>query len=141
MKRLVDLNRGALFEDTSGLVGSAPFKLGDQKRQGPQNIDMNRRAIYHHTRAVNPSKPLHMGQPTFGEERERLKTCYSINHGYKNTSKGSCWGDRKVKASSKGLMCGTNEDAEDLTGQRAPVASSRYSSFKQDEKLKNREIR
>ena len=30
MKRLVDLNHGALFEDTSGLVGSAPFKLGDQ---------------------------------------------------------------------------------------------------------------
>ena len=32
MKRLVDLNHGALFEDTSGLVGSAPFKLGDQVR-------------------------------------------------------------------------------------------------------------
>ena len=30
MKRLVELNHGALFEDTSGLVGSAPFKLGDQ---------------------------------------------------------------------------------------------------------------
>ena len=67
MKRLVDLNHGALFEDTSGLVGSAPFKLGDQVRlsvtwmlmgakmtqvqvrQGPKNIEMNRKAIYHHT--------------------------------------------------------------------------------------------
>ena len=31
----------------------------------------------------------------------------------------------QVKASSLGLLCGTNEDAEDLTGQRAPLASSR----------------
>ena len=57
--------------------------------------------------------------------RERLKTSYSLQHGYKNTSQGSRWGDRRVKPSSRGLMCGTNEDAEDLTGQRAPVASSR----------------
>ena len=61
MKRLIDLNRGALFEDTTGLVGSAPFKLGDQKRQGPGNIDMNKRAVYHHTKGVSASKPLHMG--------------------------------------------------------------------------------
>ena len=33
--------------------------------------------------------------------------------------------DLQVKASSLGLLCGTNEDAEDLTGQRAPIASSR----------------
>ena len=58
--------------------------------------------------------------------RERLKTSYSLQHGYKNTSQGSRWGDRRVKPSSRGLMCGTNEDAEDLTGQRAPVASSRW---------------
>ena len=31
-----------------------------------------------------------------------------------------------MKASSLGLLCGTNEDAEDLTGQRAPIASSRH---------------
>ena len=31
----------------------------------------------------------------------------------------------QVKASSRRLLCGTNEDAEDLTGQRAPTASSR----------------
>ena len=42
MKRLVDLNRGALFEDTSGLVGSAPFKLGEGRRQGGPDIEMNR---------------------------------------------------------------------------------------------------
>ena len=125
MKRLVDLNRGALFEDTTGMVGSAPFKLGDQKRQGPHDIDMNKRAILHHTRVMPASKPLHMGRPTFGQERERLRTSYSLQHGYKNTRKGSCWGDRKVKPSSKGLMCGTNEDAEDLSGQRAPISSSR----------------
>ena len=46
MKRLVDLNRGALFEDTSGLVGSAPFKLGDGRRQGGPDIEMNRWDIY-----------------------------------------------------------------------------------------------
>ena len=45
MKRLVDLNRGALFEDTTGMVGSAPFKLGDQKRQGPHDIDMNNGSV------------------------------------------------------------------------------------------------
>ena len=28
-----------------------------------------RRAIYHHTKGVAPSRPLHMGQPTFGQER------------------------------------------------------------------------
>ena len=61
--------------------------------------------------------------------RERLKTSYSLQHGYKNTSQGSRWGDRRVKPSSRGLMCGTNEDAEDLTGQRAPVASSRSGEF------------
>ena len=125
MKRLVDLNRGALFEDTTGLVGSAPFKLGDQKRQGPQDIDLNRRAIYQHTRGVPPSKPLHMGRPTLGQERERLRTSYSQDHGFKTCRAGSLWGARKVKASSKGLMCGTNEEAEDLTGQRAPLSSSR----------------
>ena len=114
-----------MFEDTTGLVGSAPFKLGDQKRQGPHDIDMNKRSILHHTRGTPASKPLHMGKPTFGQERERLRTSYSLQHGYKNTRKGSCWGDRKVKPSSKGLMYGTNEDAEDLTGQRAPLSSSR----------------
>ena len=46
MKRLVDLNRGALFEDTSGLVGSAPFKLGEGRRQGGPDIEMNRWDIY-----------------------------------------------------------------------------------------------
>ena len=126
MRRLVDLNRGAIFKDTTGLVGSAPFKLGDQIRQGPSDPEMNVRAIYHHTRGVGPSRPLHMGQPTFGQERERLKTSYSIVHGHKNTKKGSCWGDKKVKPSSKRLLCGTNEEAEDLTGQRAPISSSRY---------------
>ena len=132
MKRLVDLNRGALFEDTTGLVGSAPFKLGDQRRQGPDNIDMNRRAVYHHTRGVGPSKPLHMGKPSLGQERERLRTSYSQEHGYKSNRAGSSWGARRVKASSKGLMCGTNEEAEDLTGQRAPVSSSRWRSECQD---------
>ena len=125
MKRLIDLNRGALFEDTTGLVGSAPFKLGDQRRQGPGNIDMNKRAVYHHTRPVPASRPLHMGQPSFGQERDRLKSSYSVQHDYKNTRVGSCHGDRRVEPSSKGLMLGTNEEAEDLTGQRAPVASSR----------------
>ena len=33
-----------------------------------------------------------------------------------------------MKAYSLGLLCGTNEDAEDLTGQRAPLASSRWRS-------------
>ena len=33
MKRLVDLNRGAVFEDTRGIVGSAPYRLGEQRRQ------------------------------------------------------------------------------------------------------------
>ena len=104
MKRLVDLNRGALFEDTTGLVGSAPFKLGEdknvinwsfdmwfviwyrssvlidhfcwllktiiivtgeQRRQGPDNVDLNRRAIYHHTKMEAPSKPLHMGKNSY----------------------------------------------------------------------------
>ena len=125
MRRLVDLNRGAVFEDTTGLVGSAPYKLGDQVRQGPTDIEMNARAIYHHTGGVGPSRPLHMGQPTHGQERDRLRTSYSLVHDHKNTSKGSCWGDKKVKPSSKRLLCGTNEDAEDLTGQRAPVSSSR----------------
>lgn len=131
MKRLVDLNHGALFEDTSGLVGSAPFKLGDQVRQGPKDTEMNRKAIYHHTGKVSASRPLHMGRPTHGQERERLKTSYSTQHDLKITKRGSCHGDKKVKASSLGLLCGTNEDAEDLTGQRAPVASSRWLSEQQ----------
>ena len=33
MRRLIDLNRGAVFEDTRGVVGSAPYKLGDQRKQ------------------------------------------------------------------------------------------------------------
>jgi len=33
MKRLIDLNSGSLFEDTRGMVGSAPYKLGEQRRQ------------------------------------------------------------------------------------------------------------
>ena len=126
MRRLVDLNRGAIFKDTGGLVGSAPFKLGDQVRQGPIDPEMNARAIYHHTGGIGPSRPLHMGQPTLGQERDRLKTSYSIVHGHKNTSNGSRWGDKKSKPSSKRLLCGTNEEAEDLTGQRAPISSSRY---------------
>ena len=100
MRRLVDLNRGAVFKDTTGLVGSAPFKLGDQVRQGPTDPEMNARAIYHHTGGIGPSRPLHMGQPTHGQERDRLRTSYSIVHGHKNTSKGSCWEDKKVKKAS-----------------------------------------
>ena len=62
----------------------------------------------------------------FFKERERLKTSYSTQHDLKITKRGSCHGQRhQVKASSLGLLCGTNEDAEDLTGQRAPLASSR----------------
>ena len=53
------------------------------------------------------------------------RNSYSIVHGNKDTSKASCWGDKKVKLSSKRLLCGTNEEAEDLTGQRKPVSSSR----------------
>ena len=45
MKRLIDLNKGALFEDTRGVVGSGPFKLGSQQRQGPPDVDMNRRMV------------------------------------------------------------------------------------------------
>ena len=106
-------------------MGSAPFKLGDKVRQGPADPELNRRAIYHHTRGVGKSKPLHAGRPTHGQEQARLTTSYSIAHAHKNTRQGSCWGDKKVKPSSKRLLCGTNEDAEDLTGQRAPISSSR----------------
>ena len=35
---------------------------GEQRRQGPDNVDLNRRAIYHHTKMEAPSKPLHMGK-------------------------------------------------------------------------------
>ena len=38
MKRLVDLNRGAVFEDTRGVVGSGPFKLGGQQNQDSSHI-------------------------------------------------------------------------------------------------------
>ena len=33
MKKLIDLNRGSVFDDKRGMVGSAPYKLGEQKRQ------------------------------------------------------------------------------------------------------------
>ena len=38
MKKLIDLNRSALFEDTHNVVGSAPFKLGQGAKQGPADI-------------------------------------------------------------------------------------------------------
>ena len=126
MRRLDDLNCGVQFDYTAGLVGSAPYKLGNQMRQGPADIEMNPRAIYHHTGCVGPSRPLHMGHPTHGQEMDRLQTSYGMFHGHENTCKISgCWGDKKVKPSSKRLLGGTNEDAEDLTGQRAPVSSNR----------------
>ena len=35
--------------------------------QGPQNVDLNSRAIYHQTGQIHPSKPLHSGRPTLGQ--------------------------------------------------------------------------
>ena len=107
------------------MIGLAPYKLGAQVRQGPADIEMNAGSIYHHTGDVSPSRPLNMGQPTHGQEMDRLKTCYSTYHGHENTSKGSYWGDKMVKPSSKRLLGGTTEEAKDLTGQRAPSSSSR----------------
>ncbi|XP_023347387.1 uncharacterized protein LOC111716187 [Eurytemora carolleeae] len=133
MKKLIDLNRGSVFEDKRGMVGSAPYKLGEQKRQGPQNVDLNSRAIYHQTGQIHPSKPLHSGRPTLGQEKSRLTSTYSLAHGPKLRMENTKRGARKVKASSRGLLLGTDEEAEDLTGQRAPISSSRWKSEVRDQ--------
>ena len=82
---------------------------------------MNRKAIYQTTGGIGSSAPLSVGELSRGEERDRLVSSYSAQHGVK-VVKGV---PRRVKASSRGLLAGSTEEAEDLTGQRAPGDSSR----------------
>ena len=79
MRRLVDLNRGAVFKDTIGLVFSAPFKLVDQVRQGPTDPEMNARSIYHHTGGYWAIPPYAHGsantRPGEGQVEDQLQHC------------------------------------------------------------------
>lgn len=91
------------------------------------SLDMNRGAIFGDTSGPTPSAPIVQGGFSHQEERDRLRTCYSTFHGskvaYHNPAKAIA-----SKASSRRLLAGTNEYAEDLTGQRQPLNASAWRS-------------
>ncbi len=61
------------------------------------------------------------------EERERLRSSYSVFHGPKislHDRRAEIWS----KPSSARLLAGTNEFAEDLTGQRMPMNAAQWRS-------------
>ena len=93
---------------------------------GRSPLDLNRGAIFEDTSGVRPSQPLHVGAYSRSEERERLRSCYSLFHNFKpqmNTKLDIMSHPRSLR-----LLAGTNEYAEDLTGQREPLNASRWRS-------------
>ncbi|XP_040573281.1 uncharacterized protein [Lepeophtheirus salmonis] len=89
--------------------------------------ELNRSAVFENTRGNSPSYPLHVGAVDEREEGERLRSCYSLFHGPKHYVHGR---NTHIfsRPSSHRLLCGTNEFAEYLTGQREPLHASRWSS-------------
>ena len=89
-------------------------------------MDLNRGGIFEDTSGVRPSAPLHVGAYSRADEREKLRSCYSLFHGFKpqmNTGLDIFSHPRSMR-----LLAGTNEYAEDLTGQRAPMNASQWRS-------------
>ena len=89
-------------------------------------IDLNRGAIFEDTSGVRPSMPIHVGAFSRAEEREHLRSSYSLFHNFKpqmNTKLDIVSHPRSMR-----LLSGTNEYAEDLTGQRAPLNASQWRS-------------
>ena len=89
-------------------------------------MDLNRGAIFEDTSGVRPSAPLHVGAYSRADEREKLRSCYSLFHNFKpqmNTKLDIFSHPRSMR-----LLAGTNEYAEDLTGQREPMNASRWAS-------------
>ena len=89
-------------------------------------LDLNRGAIFEDTSGVRPSAPIHVGAYSRAEERENLRTCYSLFHNYKPQMNTKL--DIRSHPRSLRLLAGTNEYAEDLTGQREPLNSSNWRS-------------
>ena len=46
-------------------------------------MDLNRGGIFEDTSGVRPSAPLHVGAYSRADEREKLRSCYSLFHGFK----------------------------------------------------------
>ena len=96
-------------------------------RRSKSCLDMNRGAIFGDTAGPVPSAPIVQGGFSHQEEMDRLRTCYSSFHGskvaYHDPSKAIA-----SKPSSRRLLAGTNEYAEDLTGQRQPLNASSWRS-------------
>ena len=98
-------------------------------------MDLNRGAIFEDTSGVRPSAPLHVGAYSRAEEREKLRSCYSLFHNFKpqmNTKLDIFSHPRSYR-----LLAGTNEYAEDLTGQRQPMNASQWRSETQVTHLHN----
>ena len=97
------------------------------RRNGGCPIDLNRGAVFEDTSGVRPSRPLHVGAFSRTDERDRLRTSYSLFHdrklGHHNRKTDIC-----SRPSSLRLLAGTNEYAEDLTGQRLPLNASQWKS-------------
>ena len=98
-------------------------------------MDLNRGAIFEDTSGVRPSAPLHVGAYSRAEEREKLRSCYSLFHNFKpqmNTKLDIFSHPRSYR-----LLAGTNEYAEDLTGQRQPMNASQWRSETQVTNIAN----
>jgi hypothetical protein len=90
-------------------------------------VELNRGAVFHDVTGALPSYPLHKGAYNRCEESERLRTTYTVQHGPKVVLH-----DRRTEIASRPsslrLLSGTNEFAEDLTGQRLPLNASTWKS-------------
>ena len=86
-------------------------------------LDLNQGAVFEDTSGVPHSQPMHVGAYSRAEERERLHSCYSLFHNYKKVAKNVMAHPRSLR-----LLAGTNEYAEDLTGQREPLNASGWRS-------------
>ena len=92
-------------------------------------LDLNKGAILEDTSGVPHSQPIHVGAYSRSDERERLRSCYTMFHNYKCVPKNVMAHPRSMR-----LLAGTNEYAEDLTGQRAPLNASGWRSETKVEK-------
>ena len=86
-------------------------------------LDLNQGAVFEDTSGVPHSQPMHVGAYSRAEERDRLHSCYSLFHNYKKVPKNVMAHPRSLR-----LLAGTNEYAEDLTGQREPLNASGWRS-------------
>ena len=93
---------------------------------GRSPLDLNRGAIFEDTSGVRPSRPLHVGAYSRSEERDHLRSSYSLFHNYKPAMNRKL--DIMSHPRSLRLLAGTNEYAEDLTGQREPLNASQWRS-------------